>query len=117
MIVLIIDNYTYVVFDEENDEDHMVILLLYQHYDGASANALHCNALQCWQQFNNMMLLGDGTDPIGDCNYNYDDDYNGGDDYVDDNDHDRDEYGDDCGGYSWLPKIPEIFIHPNPIHL
>ena len=39
MIVLIIDNYTYVVFDEENDEDHMVILLLYQHYDGASANA------------------------------------------------------------------------------
>ena len=46
MIVLIIDNYTYVVFDEENDEDHMVILLLYQHYDGASANALRCNA-QC----------------------------------------------------------------------
>ena len=40
-----------------------------------------------------MMLLGDVTDPIGDCNYNYDDDYNGGDDYVDDNDHDRDEYG------------------------
>ena len=39
MIVLIIDNYTYVVFDEENDEDHMVILLLYQYYDGASANA------------------------------------------------------------------------------
>ena len=37
-----------------------------------------------------MMLLGDGTDPIGDCNY--DDDYNGGDDYVDDNDHDRDDY-------------------------
>ena len=47
-----------------------------------------------------MMLLGDDNDPIGDCNYNYDDDYNGGDDYVDDNDHDRDEYGDDCGGYS-----------------
>ena len=39
MIVLIIDNYTYVVFDEENDDGHMVILLLYQHYDGASANA------------------------------------------------------------------------------
>ena len=39
------------------------------------------------------MLLGDGTDPIGDCNYNYDDDYNGGDDYVDDNTGDRDDYG------------------------
>ena len=46
MIVLIIDNYTYVVFDEENNDGHMVILLLYQHYDGASANALQ-SQVQC----------------------------------------------------------------------